>query len=237
MTDNLPIQSSPSTLIELAINQGVDLDKIEKMLVLQERWEKNEAKKAYIRAMTAFKANPPEIEKDVRVQYDTSKGKTDYKHASLANVTKKINSALSEHGLSAAWSTTQQNGSVAVTCTITHEQGHSESTSLTASPDASGSKNAIQAIGSTISYLERYTILALTGLATFDMDDDGNAAASGPVEYINDQQYGSIIDMMNEAEADEGKFLQYLKIESIEKMPLNKFNMAVKALEAKLAKK
>ena len=236
MTDNLPIQSSPSTLIELAINQGVDLDKIEKMLVLQERWEKNEAKKAYIRAMTAFKANPPEIEKDVRVQYDTSKGKTDYKHASLANVTKKINSALSEHGLSAAWSTTQQNGSVAVTCTITHEQGHSESTSLTASPDASGSKNAIQAIGSTISYLERYTILALTGLATFDMDDDGNAT-SGPVEYINDQQYGSIIDMMNEADADEGKFLEYLKIESIEKMPLNKFNMAVKALEAKLAKK
>jgi len=236
MAENLPAQSAPSILIELAINQGVDLDKIEKMLILQERWEKNEAKKAYVRAMTEFKADPPKIEKDRHVKYDTSKGKVDYRHASLANVTDKISFVLSKNGLSASWKTEQQNGNVTVICTITHELGHSESTSLSGAADLTGSKNPIQAIGSTISYLQRYTLLALSGLATHDMDDDG--AASGlPVEYINDQQYGSIIDMMNGADADEGKFLEYLKIESLEKMPLSKFNMATKALEAKLAKK
>ena len=84
-----------------------------------------------------------------------------------------INEALSEHGLSAAWETAQNNGSVTVTCKITHIMGHSESTSLTAAPDNTGSKNPIQAIGSTVTYLQRYTLLALTGLATYEQDDDG----------------------------------------------------------------
>ena len=44
------------------------------------------------------------------------------------------------------------------------------------SPDDSGGKNPIQSIGSTITYLERYTILALTGLATKEQDDDGKSA-------------------------------------------------------------
>ena len=87
--------------------------------------KKNEARKAYHVAMTAFKANPPQIDKDAHVSYSTSKGRTDYKHATLANVTNKINAALSEHGLSAAWQTEQDEKGIAVTCKITHVLGHS----------------------------------------------------------------------------------------------------------------
>lgn len=167
----LAISNSPADLIRQAISGGTDLDKLEKLLNLQERWENNEAKKAYHRAMTAFKANPPDIEKDKKVAY----GGTKYAHASLSNVTKKINEALSKHGLSSSWSLTQ-NGIISVTCKITHEQGYSEETTISAPADVSGSKNAIQSIGSTVSYLERYSLLALTGLATRDIDDDGKAA-------------------------------------------------------------
>ena len=170
--------SKPSDIIQLAVTQGADLEKLEKLMELQERYEANEAKKKYTEAMAAFKANPPEIMKDRHVRYQTSKGVTEYKHSSLANVTDKINKALSTNGLSAGWSTKQDGDNITVTCTITRWEGHSESTSLTAKPDMSGAKNAIQAIGSTISYLERYTVLALTGLATHDMDDDGDTAGA-----------------------------------------------------------
>lgn len=177
---NLPSTDlSPGAMISKAVQTGTDLNQLEKLLELQIKWEGNEAKKAYHRAMAEFKKNPPDIEKDRRVSYKAGGGTTEYSHASLANVTKKINKALGEQGLSASWETKQENGSVTVTCRITHEQGHSEETSLTASPDTSGSKNAIQAIGSTISYLERYTVLALTGLATSDMDDDGGKQETG----------------------------------------------------------
>ena len=71
--------------------------------------------------------------------------------------------------------------------------GHFETTSLTAAGDQSGGKNAIQALGSTISYLERYTILALTGLSTHEMDDDAKG-----VEYITEKQLSSLVDLANE---------------------------------------
>src|SRR3990167_3159724 len=142
---------SPAQMIEIAVKSGANLDQLEKLLTLQERWEANEAKKAYHRAMAEFKQNPPEIAKDKKVAF----GNTKYNHASLANVVRKITKELSKHGLSASWST-QQNGQIIVTCKITHVLGHSEETSLSAPADSSGSKNSIQAIGSTITYLERY---------------------------------------------------------------------------------
>ena len=95
--------NTPAAMIQLALSQGQDLDKLEKLLELQIRYEENEAKKAYHAAMAAFKANPPEIEKNKHVEYQTSKGKTEYKHASLDNVCKKINQSLSPHGLHATW--------------------------------------------------------------------------------------------------------------------------------------
>ena len=159
----LRVEASPAVLISEAVAKGADLEKLKGLLDLQERWERNEALKAYNAAMSAFKADPPIIEKDKTVSF----GNTKYNHATLANVTAKINAALSKHGLSASWQV-KQNGTVSVTCKITHIKGHSEETTLSAPADTSGSKNAIQAIGSTISYLERYSLLALTGLATSD---------------------------------------------------------------------
>ena len=218
--------AAPSSLIEMAIMKGTDLDKLEKMLALQERWESNEARKAYHSAMAKFKANPPDIEKDKKVSF--GQGKAAYSHASLANVTEQINSALSQYGLSAAWTTDQTDKGVKVTCTITHEFGHSESTSLTAMPDTSGSKNSIQAIGSTISYLERYTILALTGLATRDMDDDGKGTEA---EYIDEKQLSQITDMINSKGVDEKSFLTYMKSESTDKILAKDFSKAITALK------
>ncbi len=153
----------------VAANGNMEVGKLKELLELQERWDATQAKKAYVVAMSAFKANPPEIFKDKTVKYKEVK----YSHSSLHNVTSCINKALSEHGLTASWVTSQDNGSVKVTCKITHIMGHSEETSLSAPPDNTGSKNVIQAIGSTVTYLQRYTLLALTGLATHDQDDDG----------------------------------------------------------------
>lgn len=174
------IQQAPANplmaIIQAASTNGeVDADKMLKLIEAAERIDALTAKKAYVGAMAAFKADPPKIVKDKdNKQYGS-------KYAGLANVTDTINSKLSEHGLSSSWKTDQkENGWPEVTCVITHAQGHSESTKLSAPPDDSGSKNPIQKIKSTITYLEQITLLALTGLATYDeADDDGNGAGNG----------------------------------------------------------
>lgn len=156
-----------------------DVSQLDALLKVQMEWEKNEAKKAYMVAMAAFKADPPEIFKDK----DVSFGQTSYSHATLANAAAIINKALSQHGLSAAWITDQVEKDIKVTCRVTHVLGYSEETSLVAPPDGSGKKNAIQQIASTVTYLERYTLFAITGIAPHDIDDDGAGGPNKPIEF------------------------------------------------------
>lgn len=224
---------SQDQMISQAVASGANLKDLHSLFDLRLKHEANEAKKAYHVAMAQFKANPPEINKDKQVSYKAGGGTTAYKHASLYNVTKCINEALSKHGLSASWQTAQ-NGAVSVTCKITHAQGHSEETTLSAQSDGSGSKNAIQAIGSTITYLQRYTLLALTGLATSDQDDDGKGTEQ--VECINEEQLANIQALMEETTPDLGKFLAYMQVEKVEDIIAGDYKKAVKVLEARREK-
>lgn len=178
--DNSP---TPSDLLRLAIEQKADPQYLRDLMGLQQEWEANEARKAYVRAMAAFKSEPMTIAKDKHVSFNTSKGKTEYDHATIGNVTAVICAALGRHGFSHRWHTDQKDKAITVSCVITHERGHFESTALTAYPDDSGGKNSIQQIASTVTYLQRYTLLAATGMATSDQaDDDGRGFNSEP-EY------------------------------------------------------
>lgn len=190
------IQVAPANplmaIIQAASTNGeVDADKMFKLIEAAERIDTLTAKKAYVVAMAAFKADPPAITKDMTVSYPTKGGgTTTFNHASLANVTDAIGKALSENGLTASWVTGQtEKGAVEVMCKITHILGHSESCKLQSAPDSSGGKNAIQAVGSAVTYLQRYTLLALTGLATYENENDGNPpAAKGPPKPDKNQE-------------------------------------------------
>lgn len=212
-------------IVTYALQNNASPEQIEKMMELSERHEKNEARKAYHVAMANFKANPPKIDKDASVKY----GQTAYKHATLANVTGKINKALSEHGLSASWQTEQKEKEITVICKITHILGHSESTSLTAPADTSGAKNAIQAIGSTVAYLQRYTILSLAGLATSEMDDDGQT--SEEVECLSKEQIEILNKVIEEKGVDLGMLLSYMEAESLDLILAADFKKAERAVD------
>lgn len=164
-------EHTPMSILGLAIAKNADVEQLTKLLELQERWEANVAKKAYNAAMARFKADPPQITKNKHVKF----GQTEYDHATLDHVAEQLTKALSQVGISHTWAVEQNGPEISVSCVLTHEMGHSERTTLKASPDSSGSKNAIQAIGSAVTYLQRYTLLAATGMAA-GLDDDGNGS-------------------------------------------------------------
>ena len=172
MRDDEPRALTPMGMIELAVTKGASVDQLTKLMDLQDRWQATEARKAFVAALNQFKADPPVLVKSKAVSFGA--GKTSYKHATLDQVSSVIGAALSKVGIAHRWETEQlEGGMIRVTCVLTHELGHSERVPLMASPDTSGSKNAIQAVGSTVTYLQRYTLLAATGMAVQDQDDDG----------------------------------------------------------------
>lgn len=188
MPASIPAQqmtTTPADLLAIAVNQGADLDKLDKLMQLQERWEANEARKAFTVAMTGFRSEPVDIYKTKNVSFSG----TSYNHAELSDVTQAINPALAKHNLSFRWDITQDGSTITVACSLTHIAGHSERVTMTAPPDDSGKKNRIQQIASTVTYLQRYTLLAITGMSTKGMDDDGRTAEEElPEEQLTPEQ-------------------------------------------------
>lgn len=164
-------ENSPAAMIMAAMDRGASLEQIEKMMDLQDRWEAKEAEKAYNAAFAAFKAEAVVIIKAKQVTDGPLRGKS---YAELHDVVHAVTPALSKHGLSTSWKLTRDDPTwLEVTCTLKHVGGHSESVSMGGPPDAGGAKNALQARASTKSYLERYTLKAVCGVAEGGDDTDG----------------------------------------------------------------
>ena len=174
--------ATPSTLLALAVQQGADLDKLERLMALQERWEVNEARKAFSAAFAAFKNEAVTIVRGKLVTDGPLKGKH---HAELSDVVGAVSPALSRHGLSIAWKLTKDEKDwIEVTCVLRHAGGHFESVSMGGAPDTGPGRNAIQARGSVKTYLERYTGTAILGMAPQDADDDGAGGAKNATDPL-----------------------------------------------------
>lgn len=166
-----PAANSPMGMMLAAVQQGATLEQVEKMMDLQERWAKAEAKKAYDAAFANFKAEAVKIIKGKDVTDGPLKGKS---YAELHDVVNAVTPALSKHGLSSSWKLTRDEKDwMEVTCYLRHVGGHEENVSMGGPPDNGGAKNAIQARASTKTYLERYTLKAITGLSEQNDDTDG----------------------------------------------------------------
>lgn len=196
--------ATPADLVRYALDSGADLDRLERLMDMQIKWEANEARKAFADDMVEFKKHAPVIYKDKHVEFRTDKGVTAYDHATIGNVVEKLIGVLADHGFSHKWTPARsEGGMVSITCVITHRLGHSEETTLEAGLDQSGGKNNIQAMISTKSYLERHSLLAAVGLATKDTpDDDGKSAErNGDVQALVEKWSSEVKKAKSEADA------------------------------------
>lgn len=237
----VPSPATPMAMISLAIERGANMDVIEKMMGLQERWEANEARKAFDEAIAAAKAEIPPIIKGRTVDYGEGAKRTTYKHEDLAGIAKIVDPILSMHGLSYRYRVTSDlNQPIRVTCIIAHRLGHSEETTLTAGADSSGSKNSIQAIGSTITYLQRYTLKAALGLAAA-ADDDGKTADAAPATKISAEQQAELMLLADKAGSDVERLCAYLTqatkttVDRLADLDAAYFEKAKTVLQAKIA--
>jgi hypothetical protein len=176
-------QTGPLASFMQAVQSGMTVEQLsvlQAVIGMQREWDADAARKAYVDDMAKFKLNPPKIYKTKLVAFSG----TEYKHATLGDVTLAVTNELAKFGFSHSWETNQADRLISVTCKITHRLGHYELTTMNSTPDNSGKKNAIQAVASSITYMQRYTLLGACGLAAMDeVDDDGQGGRDVPVDY------------------------------------------------------
>lgn len=169
--DSLPAVSNETQAImqmieRVVLNPEADMDKLDKMLDMQERVLNRNAKQAFTADLAAMQSELPLVGK-------AGEGHNKAKYAKLEDINEAIRPTLQKYGFAVTFRTKQSDKTLTVTAILSHRMGHGEETDLILPLDTSGSKNAVQAVGSTISYGKRYALCLLLNISTGD-DTDGN---------------------------------------------------------------
>ncbi|MGL5307242.1 MAG: ERF family protein [Aeromonas veronii] len=203
----------PMRLIELAINNNADIDKLERLMAMQQQWDARNAKRDYLEALARFQRLCPTIKK-LKTAHNS-------KYAPLADIVAQTKELIADCGLS-YWFEQDHSKGIEVTCVISHSSGHSERVTMTAESDKSGNKNAIQAVASTVTYLMRYTFIGGLGITTADEDIDGRLPEKE--EPVNRKDLvASVIDLLIGMDKSESEFFNWWSRASKRKEPLASF--------------
>lgn len=160
-----------SVIARAAADPACDLDKMERLMAMHERMTARQAQAEFADALASLQADLPSI-----TERGDAAGR--YKFALWEDINQAIKPILLRHGFALSFRTDTGNG-ITVTGVLSHRNGHREETAITLPADASGNKNAVQAVASSVSYGKRYTAGALLNLTSHGEDDDAFQAGGG----------------------------------------------------------
>lgn len=237
-TSQLPVQSEGAAVLgmieRVARDPGADMDKMIQLMGWRKEIIAEQKRAAFDEAMAAAKAEIPVISKNREVDFTSQKGRTHYKYEDLAEIARVVSPVLAKHGLSYRYRVTSNvNEPVTVTCIVSHRAGHFEEVTLVGGRDESGNKNSIQAVASTLTYLQRMTLKAALGLAASEDDDGKSAEAAGTISL---EQVEQLIALADEVGADKEAFCRYFRVGGIAEIPTKDFDRAIAALNKKRGK-
>lgn len=218
-----------SVIARAAADPNVDIDKLERLLEMQERVLARNAKADFTSALAAMQPDLPVITENGGIK-DRS-GNVQSTYALWEDINEAIKPLLAEHGFALSFRTRRTDNEIIVTGVLSHRGGHSEETELSLPSDTSGSKNAVQAVGSSTSYGKRYTAMALLNITSRGLDDDGKAG--GAVGCITRQQFDELNKLADEVGADKGRLCQFLNVDNLRDLPFSRFADAKAVIERK----
>lgn len=238
-----------------ARDPAISVEKLERLYELSERARTARAKQAFAEAFAALQIELPTVDRKNRIivykeadrkkqggpveGVDVPQQSTPY--ATLETIIREIRAPLARHGFSIRFEhATSPAGLIETAAILTHRDGHAERASTPPlQHDSSGSKNNVQAVGSSLTYGRRYALLALLAIVSHapqDADDDGKAAGGQPAGVISEEQVAEIENLIVETDSETTGMLGYVKATAIESMTPAQFAKAKAALLKKKAK-
>ncbi len=153
------------------------------------------------------------------------------RYADLAEVLNTVRPVFASHGLSIVQSTSYDGSLVSVTTSILHADGGYISSTASCVP----AKSDAQGVGASTTYLRRYALAAMTGIA--QEDDDGQSAShTRTAAPASKEDIASLKTRMESLGVDEEAFLKYLAVKSLSELTKPAVTKANASLDAKAKK-
>lgn len=208
------VQSESATILQViqraAADPACDIEKMERLMQMHERFEARNAQTEFNAAMAAMQCDIPSIA-------ERGEGHNRKTYATLEDINDVIKPIMQRYGFAISFRVEHKAEGVSVTGVLMHRAGHREETTMLLPTDTSGGKNAVQAVASSVSYGKRYVMCAMLNISTRGEDDDGYAAA--PVATITEVQAKAIRELLAKCkpETQDGFIKMYGEPEMIHK--------------------
>jgi hypothetical protein len=167
--------ATPAQMLAMAVAQGADPERLQKLLDLQERWEATQAKRSYTEAMNDAQGDMG------RVSADATNPQTRSRYASYGKLDSVLRPIYVKHGFSLSFNEADspKPEHVRVVCRVSHRAGHTEEFHTDMPADGKGAKGGdvmtkTHAVGAAKQYGMRYLLKGIFNVAIGDEDTDGN---------------------------------------------------------------
>jgi hypothetical protein len=236
-----PAQNSEvTTLVQMAIEQKVPVEMLERLVALKERVDARDARASYFAALAKFQQLCGNIPKRKKARITTRGGGSfEYSYAPLDHIIEHTRPHETDCGFSHTWDVDLHptGGALVIGCTLRHVDGHSERSTFPVPIDKSNPATSdAQKNGSAMTYGKRQSYLAVTGLTSADEDLDGAKTEGANAEPITAEQVANLSDLIDAVGANRKKFLGFMKVETLSEIPAGEYKRAVDALEERRGK-
>lgn len=214
-------------ILQVVQDPRMDVEKMERLLAMQERVMADQRKTAFMAAMARLQERLPQIDKHGQAKNS--------KFAKLEDIDVIIRPMLAEEGFSFSFDEeSHEEKTVTFVATLSHRDGHAESKRLTVPIDAAAKNRegmsirpAIQDAGSTVSYARRYLIKMMLNIIEKNEDTDGEDRKTISAEQVLD-----IETALQDTKSDKAKFLRLIAgVERLEDIPVRDMKRIMNALE------
>lgn len=214
-------------IMDAARDKSIDIDKLERLMAMQERMVADQRKTAYVSAMARLQAKLPQIDQNGRI---VVKGALRSKYALIEDIDVAIRPLLAEEGFS--YSCNQEDSPDGklrrFAGKMSHRDGHEEVKHFSLPFDSSEFRSAVQSEKSTYSYASRVLLTMHLNLVTRDVDTDGAPSAT-----ITDDQVKDIEAALDELKMDRARFLVYMHVGAVADILAKDHQKAIVALDVK----
>lgn len=186
-----------SMIERVASDPQADVDKVERLYELYERRQAKASEVAFNSDMAEMQAELPVIDHTKEISYYSKKLQKHILKSTYTpweDIDEKVRPIYTKYGFSLGFKIHQTKDDFpAITCTVRHRGGHHDTTTIKLPADMSGEKNAVQGVGSTMTYGKRYSACAALNITTRGHDgqteDDDGAAAQVPMSAAKAKEH------------------------------------------------
>lgn len=195
----LPVVAGESATIlqiiqQVAMSPTADIDKMERLMAMHERFQAQQQKQQYDEALSLMQEELPVIGERGGIR--DKNGRIQSTYALWEDINEMIKPVMAKHGFAITFRTPRNERGIEVEAVLSHRAGHRETTSILLPTDTSGSKNAVQAVASSVSYGKRYTAGALLNFTTTGEDDDGNGTVAQVTPRVTSVQAAHLAELL-----------------------------------------